>query len=135
MDPHGSYMQNSAAIDEKAFEDDEEDKNCSVVVSKGNQKISLDDSPSYQNKINNIDENIVPKKPTRNTISGTVFFKFSEDHIEKYHMCLKGADLYCYDFDTKKQIKFMHSLVGCFLISPTKACENSQHDVNESING
>jgi serine/threonine protein kinase len=64
-----------------------------------------------------------------------VYFKFSEEQIEKYHMSLKGSDLYCYDFTTKKQIKFMHSLVGCFLISPTKACNNSSHDVNESING
>ena len=51
-------------------------------------------------------------------------------------MCLKGADLYCYDYETKKVLKFMHSLVGCFLISPTtKVCESSSVDVNENING
>ena len=52
-------------------------------------------------------------------------------------MSLKGTDLYCYDFETRKQIKFMHSLTGCFLISPQKSsCENSHHlDMNENING
>ena len=70
-------------------------------------------------------EEMPMKKPVRSTISGTVYFKFSEEHIEKYHMSLKGSDLYCYDIETKKQIKFMHSLVGCFLISPPKRCENS----------
>lgn len=118
-------MQNSAAIDEKAFEEDEEEKGG------GN-----DSSPIYKVNNQNNAEEALPKKPKRAIISGTVFFKFTEEHIEKYHMCLKGSDLYCYDYETKKLIKFMHSLIGCFLISPTnKACENSQLDVNENING
>jgi hypothetical protein len=122
---NGSYMQKSAAIDEKDFEEDEEEKR---------DDHSNECSPDLRNKIIMV-EDIGPKKPVRSTISGTVYFKFSEEQIEKYHMNLKGSDLYCYDFETKKQIKFMHSLVGCFLISPTKTCENSSHDVNESING
>lgn len=121
---HDSFKQKSAAMDESYFEEDE-DKNG------GNIK---DCSAGIQDKFIMV-EDMGLKKPVRTIISGTVYFKFSEEQIEKYHMMLKGSDLYCYDFETKKQIKFMHSLVGCFLISQTNACDSSSHDANESING
>ena len=93
MGPEGSYMQNSPGIDENAFEEDEEDK----ADANGN-----DSSPIYRKNIINDEEPAGPKKPKRSIIAGTVYFKFTEEHIEKYHMCLKGSDLYCYDYDTKK---------------------------------
>jgi hypothetical protein len=35
-------------------------------------------------------------------------------HLERFFICLKSSDLYCYENDTKKKVKFMHSLIGCF---------------------
>jgi len=55
---NGSYMQNSAAIEEKDFEEDEEEKRA------GN---SNDCSPAFGNKIIMVDD-IAPKKPLRTTI-------------------------------------------------------------------
>ena len=55
-----------------------------------------------------------------------VYFKFGPDQVEQYYMTLKGTDLYCYDGEEKANIKFMHTLIGCFIIindSPTSANE------------
>lgn len=55
-----------------------------------------------------------------------VYFKFGPDQVENYYMTLKGTDVYCYDSEEKSSIKFMHTLVGCFIIindSPTTANE------------
>jgi len=63
-EPNGSYMQNSAAIDEKAFEDNEEIK-CGP---KNNEGVYPEGSPSLRNKLKMAEEIPVPKKPTRITI-------------------------------------------------------------------
>lgn len=69
-DNNGSCMQNSAAIEEeKDFEEEEEEKRS------GN---SNDCSPAFRNKLIMV-EDLAPKKPVRTTISGTVYFKFSEE--------------------------------------------------------
>ena len=87
-DNNFSYMEKSAVIDEKDFEEDEEEKR---------DDHSNECSPALRNMMIMV-EDTSAKKPFRSTISGTVYFKFSEEQIEKYHMNLKGSDLYCYDF-------------------------------------
>ena len=56
---NGSYMQNSAAIDERAFEEDDEEDKVGVCYDVG--------SPIFRNRIINTEEN-PQKKPTRSTI-------------------------------------------------------------------
>ena len=74
-------------------------------------------------------------KVSKSSISGIVYFKF-QDQLEKYFLSLKGSDLYCYDCETKKKIKFMHSLIGCFLISQTNNSDDPQNlEFNEAITG
>lgn len=51
--------------------------------------------------------------------------------MESYFISLKGTDLYCYESESKKQIKFMHTLVGCHLI----VNEEKMEEQNEFING
>ncbi len=44
--------------------------------------------------------------------------------------------MFCFDHETRKSIKFMHSLVGCFLISePIAASIGSYLDCNEYFDG
>ena len=74
-------------------------------------------------------------KLNKSSINGIVYFKF-QDQLEKYYLSLKGSDLYCYDYETKKKIKFMHSLIGCFLISQTNNSDDPLNlEFNEAVNG
>ena len=58
-----SYMQNSAAIDEKAFEDEEEIKR----GPKNNDGSNPEGSPAFRTKLKMADEIPVAKKPSRIT--------------------------------------------------------------------
>lgn len=38
--------------------------------------------------------------------------------MKKFNLSLRNThDLYCFHSDSKTNIKFMHSLIGCFIIS------------------
>ena len=47
---------------------------------------------------------------------GYVIFKSSNSQIKKYFLSLQDSDLYCYENETKDKMKFMHSLIGAFVI-------------------
>lgn len=54
----------------------------------------------------------VPKKP----MEGHVYLKNSADQtILKYFLIVKGNDIYCYTSETKRKLRFMHSLQGCYV--------------------
>ena len=40
--------------------------------------------------------------------------------LERFFISLRSSDLYCYENDTKKKVKFMHSLIGCFPVDPNE---------------
>lgn len=50
-----------------------------------------------------------------------MYFKFSQRSavLERFYISLRSSDLYCYENDTKKKVKFMHSLIGCFPVEPS----------------
>lgn len=57
-----------------------------------------------------------PQGGQQKSFEGWVYFKFSQrnQNLERFFICLRSSDLYCYENDTKKKVKFMHSLIGCF---------------------
>jgi hypothetical protein len=50
-----------------------------------------------------------------------VIFKSSNNQIKKYFLSLQDTDLYCYETESKEKMKFMHSLVGAFVIDTLQA--------------
>ena len=55
-------------------------------------------------------------------VDGWVHFKFgSKSHtLERFFISIQSSDFYCYENESKQKIKFMHSLIGCFPVEPTK---------------
>lgn len=54
------------------------------------------------------------------TYEGFVIFKSSNSQIKRYFLSLQDSDLYCYENEVKDKMKFMHSLVGAFVIDTTQ---------------
>lgn len=48
-----------------------------------------------------------------------MIFKSSNTQIKRYFLSLQDSDLYCYENEVKDKMKFMHSLVGAFVIDTT----------------
>ncbi len=36
--------------------------------------------------------------------------------MKRYYLSLQDSDLYCYETESKEKLKFMHSLIGSFVI-------------------
>ena len=47
---------------------------------------------------------------------GFVIFKSSNSQVKRYFLSLQDSDLYCYETESKEKLKFMHSLIGSFVI-------------------
>ena len=47
---------------------------------------------------------------------GFVVFNSSNSQIKRYYLALQDSDLYCYESEAKDKMKFMHSLVGAYVI-------------------
>lgn len=62
---------------------------------------------------------------------GYVIFKSSNSQIKRYYLSLQDSDLYCYESETKEKMKFMHSLIGAFVIDTLtqepEVIEGKQH--------
>ncbi len=45
-----------------------------------------------------------------------MIFRSQNNQIKKYFLSLQDTDLYCYETEAKDKMKFMHSLIGSFVI-------------------
>ena len=43
-------------------------------------------------------------------------FRSSNNQIKRYFLSLQDTDLYCYETEAKDKLKFMHSMIGSFVI-------------------
>ncbi len=50
-----------------------------------------------------------------------MIFRSSNSQIKRYYLSLQDTDLYCYETEAKDKLKFMHSLIGSFVIDTLKA--------------